>query len=254
MSIVTSIYNMKPMQNLLVALQKEKPIAVKVGGEYYKTTTTSLKTLQKHFPPFIGLLVGGGYIYNINKSKKIPEERKLPLTINSIFTSAVGIIGGYYFNPKVDSFADTLTKRVVEALNNDHIKNSENLKNVTDAMKEAEKVKLKDTIKMFKSGIKAAVPVIIFALTLRFFAPVFATPISDKLTKYLIKKGFIKDPAEKNKTIPPPKAEDIYVPSVLPAAGMSSSRFLGNSQLSLQGNSNLDQTFNSFLQKVNYLS
>lgn len=141
---------------------------------------TNFYRVKKHAPVVIGAWVASFYVLNTVKSKDIPSERKPPLIISTVITDLFGMTFGYVLNSWIEDFM-----KVMEPV----------------YKKSIEDEKLKYTLgqqKTLMQGFKAIVPLFAFTLSLRFLAPVLATPIADKFNKFLIKHNIIADP-EKSK-------------------------------------------------------
>lgn len=136
---------------------------------------SNLSKLKANIPAIQGVWIAGFYVTNTLKSKDIPEERKTPLAINTIFTTACGTIGGYTISKPINKFIDALYNRFNLAV-------TEN----------------KDKKTLIK-GMKSIVPLVSFALAYRYLAPVLATPAAAKINKYLIAHNIIKDPDKAHK-------------------------------------------------------
>jgi len=165
--------------NFLKNCTKETFLSSIYNSSFVQKFTTSpeaqknISSLRKHLPAVFGLWISGFYIQNTIRSKAIPEERKTPLVINTLFTGAVGAAGGYAINGAVTKFADALTPRFEKFI-------------ASHPEKE-----------VFKTGFKAIVKAISFTFAFRYLAPVLATPVADVVNKYLIRNKMIKDPNQK---------------------------------------------------------
>ena len=127
-------------------------------------------TLQRHMPAALGTWMAGFYVINNLKSNNIPQERKTPLLINDLICTGISVAGGYAISNQIYRFSDELLKRFDKVLANNPQKAA------------------------LKSGLKAMVPLVAFSFAFRFLGPIIATPLADKVNKFLIKKGYIKDP------------------------------------------------------------
>lgn len=135
-----------------------------------ETTKTSFNKLQKHWPEAFMLLTAGvGQTWVIYKSDDMPKKRRIPLIINNIITCSISILGGLITDKYTERFKDKLIKRA----------------SVVFAEKDSK------YIETMQNGVKTAVPVLISALLYKYIGPVIATPITDKVNKYLVKKGMI---------------------------------------------------------------
>jgi len=168
-TILSSIYNSGPVKKIVEWSLKELPHA---PGEEVKT---NLSLIKKHLPAALGVWISGFYIQNTIQSKGIPEERKMPLVINTAFSGVVGTLMGYTITGAVEKFAGALTQRFDDIL-------------ASNPEKE-----------ILKKGFKSIVPLVSFTFAFRYLCPVLATPVADLINKYLIKHKMIKDPNEKQK-------------------------------------------------------
>lgn len=183
-----------------------------------------LPVLKKHLPALSGAWITGLYILNTHNSKKISDERKLPLQINNIFCGLIGILGGYSLSPIVRTFIKSVEEKLIHQL---------------PTMELGEQV-------LLKKGINSMVPLFVFAFTFRFLAPVVATPIADKVSNFLIKHGYIKDPKTHE------KVNKVSMNGNKPTNNTKTGNNLDVSVVSVPINHNLDQNFEQFLNKVGF--
>ena len=132
----------------------------------------NLDKLQKHLPAIEGMWISLFYVLNTMSSKKIPDERKTPLAINSLFSGIFGAAGGYVLTDRVFKLSKIMQERA-------------------EIIYKADPAKLAT----IQKGLKAVVPLFAFTFVFRYLSPVIATPIADKINKFLIKHKIIKDPA-----------------------------------------------------------
>ncbi len=163
------------------------------------------------------------YVNNTRKSKKIEEERKMPLMVNNI---AITIVSST-MAALIDKFSDVALDRVKGALYNqkgtqvleqtlDTIK-SANLTNELnghsieelgkDILSSQEFIK---NIREYSKRFEKAKSLTIFSITVRFLVTVLMVPVVGKLVK-MIKENVNKDPqqAQAQQTQAQPKADDI---------------------------------------------
>lgn len=107
-------------------------------------------------------LIGGLYALNGLNSKDMPEERKGYYVTNTLMTTAMGITGGFLLNKIFDPVKDYAKNVVLKA----HPK--------------------KDSL---SKGLELAINLVAFTLSLRYLAPVIATPLSKKLEQIMVKKN-----------------------------------------------------------------
>lgn len=137
-------------------------------------TKTNLDKLQKHWPmAFMLLTAGAGQTYFIYKSDDMPKKRRIPLIINNVITCSLSVLGAIL----IDKHADKLKDKFMERAG----------------------VLFKDEQReVIKNGIKITIPLLITSLLYKYIGPVIATPITDKVNKYMIKHGMV-DYSEKSK-------------------------------------------------------
>jgi len=112
----------------------------------------------RHLSAATGVLLSSFYIRNTAKSTKIKEEDKKPLMINMAVVTALSTVGAYTIDKVVNKAINTFTN-VFKTVN-------------------AEKSNLPKLL----NGLKTAKTILVFAFMYRFFAPVIATPIANKLS------------------------------------------------------------------------
>jgi|GEM_PF-5342403 len=134
---------------------------------------TNLQTLKKILPPVAVAWYTGFYIVNTATSKKIPEERKPIFITNHILTGILGIAGGYVLSDGIDRFSKTLINRF------EKINTQISEKNIV--------------IK----GLNSMVPLFAYVFTVRFLAPIIATPLADKVYNFLVKNNLLKTEQDK---------------------------------------------------------
>jgi len=135
-----------------------------------------LNKLQKHLPGILGLWITGFYAQSILNNKDIPKERKTPLFINNLFCGAVGVSAGYGVKAAINKFEERFIPRFEKVL-------------------QKQGLPPKDIEKLSKVGLHhSLIPLLAFSFAFRYLAPVIATPLADKVNKFLIKHDLIKDP------------------------------------------------------------
>jgi len=141
-------------------------------------TLPKLNKLKSHLPGILGLWVTGFYAQSILNNKDIPKERKTPLFINNIFCGAFGTGAGYYVAAAMNKFNEHFVPRFETVLEKQKV-STERIKDLKGALKHS------------------LIPLVAFTFAFRYLAPVIATPLADKVNKYLIKHNLIKDPKPK---------------------------------------------------------
>jgi len=112
----------------------------------------------RHLSAATGVLLSSFYIRNTAKSKKIRQEDKKPLMINMAVVTALSTIGAYTIDKVINRTINTFTD-VFKTVNQS-----------------------KPNLNKLLSGLKTAKTILVFAFMYRFFAPVIATPIANKLS------------------------------------------------------------------------
>jgi hypothetical protein len=130
-------------------------------------TKTSFDKLQKHWPnAFMLLTVGAGQTYMIYKSDDMPKKRRIPLIINNVITCSLSILGAIIIDKRTEKLKDKFIERAG--------------------------VLFKDEQKaIIQNGIKVTIPLLVSSLLYKYIGPVLATPITDKVNKYMVKHGMI---------------------------------------------------------------
>ena len=154
------LYNNKYMQKSITWAQEE--FVNSKGEKLFK-----FNKIQAHQPALYGTLVGGLYIANAYRSDKIPKERKAFYAINVATLSTMGIAGGYLINRMLKRTKETAFK-------------------IIDAHPD------KATRNVLKTGLKSGLPLLTFAVALRYLAPITSTPISEGIKKIALKTGLMK--------------------------------------------------------------
>jgi hypothetical protein len=185
-------------------------------------TEKNLKTAKKWMPGVFGLWISAYYVMNNLKSDKIPKERKTPLAINDLINTTFGFFGGLLLSDKILAFKDAM------------------LDNFRRANAGMDPTKLK----VLDAGMSTMIPLMGFALMFRYFGPVIATPLADKVNRFLIKKGIIKDPEKAQKE----KQNQVAMTGNKTPAAQPGANLNVNSAASTQGS----QEFNSFLKQVGF--
>lgn len=142
---------------------------------------TNFYRVKKHAPAAIGAWFAAFYVLNTLKSKEIPPERKTPLAINTVINDLFGMTFGYVLNNGIEKFMNAMQPVFEEAIKD---------KKYKYALEQQ---------KTLLQGFKAIVPLFAFTFSLRFMAPVMATPLADKVNKFLIKHNIIADPQKNQK-------------------------------------------------------
>lgn len=142
-----------------------------------KKTEKAKADVIAHLSAVIALLVSGMYIYKTLKNDKLDPDKKTTLAINQGFVAALSTVLGYTFNglalKKTDKFIDRFM-----TVNKNNPKIIKELK--------------PETLKMCKTGMKNAAPLIIFGAVYRFIAPVFVTPIANAIGNKIQEKKHAK--------------------------------------------------------------
>lgn len=125
--------------------------------------------LQKNWTAiFMLTTMGIGQTAMILKSDDMPKERRIPLALNNIITCAIALVGGLLTDKHTEKLKDRIFKR-------------------------AESVFAKDSAKLSKmqNGIKTTVPLVISTFLYKYIGQVIATPLTDKVNKYMVKHEMV---------------------------------------------------------------
>jgi hypothetical protein len=161
MKIHESIYKSKTMDRF-IKWAAPKNLPEKIITNYDK--------LQKIYPPvFMVLTIGIGQTGVILASDDMPKKRRIPLALNNIINCLISLTGGLIIAKHSKKLTDIFVKRA----------------EVVFAKKG------KEYQEQVANGIKTAIPMAITAFLFKYIGQVIATPITDKVNKFLIKKGLI---------------------------------------------------------------
>lgn len=142
-------------------------------GVVEKHVKTRYDALNFHLPNVHGAFISTLYIINAKMSKDIPEERKPTLILNNAINGILAISATYAFIGVTNKMRAKFIKNVVRA--------SQEMFSGSDLNKMAR-------------GAGLLSRLLIASIIFRYLTPVFATPLADRATKLLVKKGLIKDP------------------------------------------------------------
>ncbi len=115
--------------------------------------------IATHIFSATGILLSSFFIFSTAKSKKIEEERKKPLMINTAISCAIATIGGY----TIDKTLDKPLQKFTDKFENIH-KNSPKLHK-------------------YKEGLKIAKSALIFGMLYRFVVPVISMFLAEKVVE-----------------------------------------------------------------------
>lgn len=132
-----------------------------------KNDAANYKKLQKYYPTaFMLLTIGIGQTGFILASDDMPKKRRIPLALNNTINCIISLAGGIITDKYVDKLTDTFVKRAEATL----------------VCKEKEQV-----IK----GIGRGIPILVSGLLYKYIGPVLATPLTDKVNKFLEKHKMV---------------------------------------------------------------
>lgn len=138
-----------------------------------KNNSTNYKKLEKYYPTaFMLLTIGVGQTGVILASDDMPKKRRIPLALNNTINCLISLIGGLITAKHSAKLVDIFKKRAEVIVVN----------------KEKEQI-----IK----GINKAIPILVSGILYKYIGPVLATPITDKVNKFLVKKGWVDYSKEK---------------------------------------------------------
>lgn len=132
-----------------------------------KNDAANYKKLQKYYPTvFMLVTIGVGQTGFILASDDMPKKRRIPLALNNTINCLISLAGGIITDKYVDKLTDTFVKRAEATLVG------------------------KEKVQIIK-GISRAIPILASGLLYKYIGPVLATPITDKVNKYMIKHGMV---------------------------------------------------------------
>lgn len=132
-----------------------------------KNDAANYKKLQKYYPTaFMLLTIGIGQTGFILASDDMPKKRRIPLALNNTINCLISLAGGIITDRYVDKLTDTFVKRAEATL----------------VCNEKEQV-----IK----GIGRGIPILVSGLLYKYIGPVLATPITDKVNKFMEKHKMV---------------------------------------------------------------
>lgn len=175
------------------------------------------ENLKKHISAFEGMWISGFYVLNTATNKKIPDERKRPLELNSWICGGIGLAGSYTLIPKFVGMANNAFDKLKNAgkVSAEYTKDAAGkyTGSISKFVEENGKLdkagnlltkdqavidKLKNVVKKeavensLKSGMKQLALLSVVTVMFRYVAPVIATPVSTKLNKLFEDKGVYK--------------------------------------------------------------
>lgn len=132
-----------------------------------ETTKTSFDKLQKHWPTaFMLLTAGAGQTWVIYKSDDMPKKRRIPLIINNVITCSLSVLGAILIDKRTEKLKNKFIERAGVLFK--------------DKQKE-----------LMQNGIKVTVPLLVSSLLYKYIGPVLATPVTDKVNKFLEKHKMV---------------------------------------------------------------
>jgi len=115
--------------------------------------------IATHIFSATGVLLSGFFILNIAKSKKVEEERKKPLMVNTAISCGIATVGGYTIDKLLDKPLSKFTDGFKKA----------NLKN--------------PNLHKYMEGMKIAKSALIFGMLYRFVVPVISMFLAEKVVE-----------------------------------------------------------------------
>ena len=134
------------------------------------------------------------YMYNTKKSKAIPEDQKCPMMINQALVTTLCTALGYTIDSKISKFFNKV-KHVYTASNllntvekmGPQVAAAKQAAKTAGAVDAAIKIPLKH-VNGIGNGISKLKSVLVFGFIYRYFAPVFITPIANRVSEFFEKK------------------------------------------------------------------
>jgi hypothetical protein len=170
----------KPLKDKNGLDKLEKVVNV-VTREVEQKVKTRFDVLHYHLPNLHGIYISGLYILNTKLSKDIPEERKPTLILNNAINGLLAITATYTLMGLTNKIRANFVQKAIQNVQ----KYYPNLKNP----------------KKIGTGADLFSRFLVTCVIFRYLTPVLATPLADRATKFLIKKGIMKDPNKANKAV-----------------------------------------------------
>lgn len=169
---LSAIYKKPIIKNNYINWATKKRSVVKNGIVHSYTYYDKMqKIVPKAFIVWIALM----QCYFLQRSKKMPKERRVSLMFNEAYSCGVGLTLGSIFHKPI----------------------SKTIANIAERAKHL----YKDNPDKFilKDGVKTGLPFLSEAILCMYIGPVIATPLATQTTKFLVKKGIVKLPQNKDK-------------------------------------------------------
>lgn len=132
-----------------------------------KNESANFKKLEKYYPTaFMLLTIGVGQTGVILASDDMPKKRRIPLALNNTINCLISLAGGLITAKYTTQLKDTFVKR-------------------------AENVIVSNEKEQIIKGIRKTVPILVSGILYKYIGPVLATPLTDKLNKYLVKHKMV---------------------------------------------------------------
>lgn len=133
------------------------------------------------------------YIARTLKSKKIEKDRKNTLAINQAITMVLSFVGALALDNALFGAVGKIKDKFGEVADKTFKLENEQLKiNGKTILKKCTAGTKKNLINNIKTGIGIMNKTLVIAIVYRFLAPVVATPLADKVTKFAKKQGLMK--------------------------------------------------------------
>ena len=113
--------------------------------------------IATHIFSATGILLSSFFIVSTAKNKKIEEERKKPLMLNTAISCAIATVGGY----TIDKMLDKPIQKFIDKFENIHKNNPK--------------------LHKYQEGIKIAKSALIFGMLYRFVVPVISMFLAEKV-------------------------------------------------------------------------
>lgn len=137
--------------------------------------TSKSKLLAAHLSTFTSVVLSGFYIKKTLENDKLDTSKKRTLAINQGIVCGLSTICAYTINGFLDKKIDKFSDKFLAINGKEPIKK----------------------LAMYKDGIRTAAQIMIFMTIYRFIAPVFATPIANKIGNNIEEKNNAKKTNEK---------------------------------------------------------
>ena len=167
-NVLTGLYQSKPAKEYMSRVLGSKEV-LKDGK---KVTVPNYERLQEAFPPAFMCFIQLSQVGFLATSKEMPDERKVPLMFNNIYSCIIALAIGALSAKHINKMTELLKKRAGDMYGKDS---------------------------KIINGIKSGIPILKEAFLFEYVGYVAAVPLGTQTTNWLAKKGIIKFDNKKDK-------------------------------------------------------